>query len=98
MALDIDTTHAHAKRICHFELSPAALAEHAVRRNEAQFAANGALVVRTGKRTGRSPQDRYIVREPSTSDAIDWGLVNRPIAPAIFDALWDRVHVHLAAQ
>jgi phosphoenolpyruvate carboxykinase (ATP) len=96
MAVEIDTTH--TRRVVHAELSPAALAEHAINRGEAQFAANGALVVRTGKRTGRSPQDRYIVREPSTSDAIDWGLVNRPIAASVFDALWDRVHVHLGAQ
>jgi len=96
MAIDIDTTL--AKRIVHTGLSPAALAEHAVHRNEAQFAANGALVVETGKRTGRSPQDRYIVREASTSDAIDWGMVNRPVAPAVFDALWDRVHAHLKSQ
>ena len=79
MAIDIDTTH--TKRIIHSELSPAALVEHAVLHNEGQFAANGALVVQTGKRTGRSPQDRYIVREPSTSDAIDWGMVNRVLPP-----------------
>jgi len=95
MALDIDTTH---KRITHHELSPAALAEHALLRGEGQFAANGAIVVRTGRRTGRSPQDRFVVREPSTADAIDWGLVNRPISQHVFDALWDRVHVHLSRQ
>lgn len=93
MALDIETTN---RNQTYTELCPAELVEYAVLRGEGQFAANGALVVRTGKRTGRSPKDRFIVKEPSTSDAIDWGVVNQPIAPEIFDALWDRVQVHLA--
>jgi phosphoenolpyruvate carboxykinase (ATP) len=79
-------------------LSAAALAEHALLRGEGQFAANGALVVRTGKRTGRSPRDRFIVRESGTAASIDWGPVNQPIAPEVFDALWDRVQMHLAVR
>lgn len=93
MALDIESTRRNDTFI---ELSPAELVEYAVVRGEGHFAANGALVVRTGRRTGRSPRDRFIVKEPSTADAIDWGAVNQPIAPEIFDALWDRVQVHLA--
>jgi phosphoenolpyruvate carboxykinase (ATP) len=93
MALNIDTS---SKPIVHEQLSAAELAEHAVLRGEGHFAANGAIVVRTGKRTGRSPKDRFIVEEPSTAEAIDWGAVNQPISPAVFDSLWDRVQVHLA--
>ncbi len=92
MAVDIDTT---SKKTTHVDLSRAILAELAVLRGEGRFASNGAIVVETGVRTGRSPKDRFIVDEPSTSDAIDWGSVNQPIAPEIFDALWERVQLHL---
>ena len=95
MAVDIDTT---SRKQSFENLAPALLAEQAILRHEGAFAANGALVVRTGKRTGRSPLDRYIVEEPGSSAGIDWGNVNRPIAPAVFDALFDRVQAHLANQ
>ncbi len=95
MALNIDTS---AKQVTYTDPSAAQLAELAILRGEGQFAASGALVVATGKRTGRSPKDRFIVREPSTQDAIDWGNVNQPIAPEIFNALWDRVQTHLAGR
>ena len=66
-------------------LSSAQLAEQSILRNEGHFASNGAIVVETGARTGRSPKDRFIVDEPSTSESIDWGEVNQPIDAAVFD-------------
>ena len=80
------------------DLSNAELTELIVARGEGKFASNGAIVVETGSRTGRSPKDRYIVDEPSTSESIDWGAVNQPIANEIFAALWDRVETYLKSK
>ena len=78
----------------HQDLLPPELIEMALARREGVLSDTGALRVVTGARTGRSPADRYVVREPSSEDAIDWGGVNRPFDPDQFDALWERVKSH----
>ncbi|WP_048307280.1 phosphoenolpyruvate carboxykinase [Halomonas sp. PR-M31] len=80
----------------HLNLSAAELIERAVMRQEGHLSDNGALVVKTGARIGRSPADRFIVDEPSTTELIDWGSVNRPFDAEQFDALWERVEDYLA--
>ncbi|WP_290789687.1 phosphoenolpyruvate carboxykinase [Halomonas sp.] len=82
----------------HVNLSSAELIERAVATGEGRLAANGALVVNTGVRTGRSPKDRFLVDEPSTSGQIDWGSVNRPFDAEKFDALWTRVEDYLLSR
>jgi phosphoenolpyruvate carboxykinase (ATP) len=70
-----------------WNLSAAALYEEAVRRQEGVIAAAGPLACRTGLHTGRSPNDKFVVREASSEAEIAWGKVNRPLDPAQFDAL-----------
>jgi phosphoenolpyruvate carboxykinase (ATP) len=70
-----------------WNLSPAALYEDAIRREEGLVAANGPLACRTGQHTGRSPGDKFVVREPSSEAQIAWGAVNRAMDPSQFDAL-----------
>ena len=70
-----------------WNLSAAVLYEESVRRQEGQIVAAGPLACRTGQHTGRSPNDKFIVREPSSDAEIAWGTVNRPMEPAHFDAL-----------
>ncbi len=66
------------------------LYEHAIARGEARLADGGPMVVDTGKHTGRSAQDKFIVREPASEDRIWWD-GNKEFAPAAFDRLRDKV-------
>jgi len=77
--------------IIHWNLSTPALHEQAVRRTEGSVAHMGPLVVRTGHHTGRAPNDRFVVREPSSEDKIWWGKVNRPISREGFDRLHEKI-------
>ena len=61
------------------------------RRGEGQLAENGPFTSVTAPHTGRSPNDKFFVDEPSCHDKVDWGKVNRPFDAAKFDALWRRV-------
>ena len=77
-------------RKVYWDLSLSALTEEAVKRGEAQLAAHGPLVALTGKYTGRSPNDKFIVKEPSCDGKVWWGKVNRPIDPAQFEKIYKR--------
>ena len=76
-------------------LPPAQLTEHALRRGEGTLSNTGALVVKTGKYTGRSANDKFIVDTPAVHDEIAWGKVNRPIEKAKYEAIKSKVIAYL---
>ncbi|HMQ48357.1 MAG TPA: phosphoenolpyruvate carboxykinase (ATP) [Saprospiraceae bacterium] len=83
-------------RQVHWNLSPQALTEAAIQYHQAQLADNGALVVSTGQFTGRSPQDRFIVKDTITATTVDWGKINLPIEPMYFNRLREKMLEYLA--
>lgn len=85
-------------RNVNIQLSVPQLVEKATSRGEAILTADGAVTAQTGKYTGRSPKDKFIVEEASSKDKIDWGNVNRPISAEKFDLLYDKVINYLQAK
>ena len=82
----------------HWNYRRPTLYEESVRRGEAQIAEGGVLVAMTGAHTGRSPNDKYIVREPSSEHDIWWGDVNRPISRDVFNDIHGRVAAYLQGK
>ena len=62
------------------------------------WAARGSLVAETGKRTGRSPKDKFTIKDSITENKVEWGSANLPFSPDKFDALYERVIDYLAGQ
>ncbi len=79
-------------------LTPAQLTEHALRRGEGTLSNTGALVVKTGKYTGRSANDKFIVDTPAVHDEIAWGKVNRPIEKEKYEAIKAKVIAYLQGK
>ncbi len=77
-------------------LTPAELVEHALSRKEAFLTSTGALMADTGKFTGRSPQDRFIVLDDKTRDTVWWGDINLPFDEDKFDGLLEKMRQHLS--
>lgn len=79
----------------HYQLSPEALQEMTIEKGMGKEASSGALAVSTGEFTGRSPKDRFIVRDEITVDKVWWGDINIPFESDSFDALYDKVIAYL---
>lgn len=75
----------------HHNLTPAALVEHSIQKGFGQLSSSGALMIKTGKFTGRSPKDRFIVKDEITSNTVDWGDINLPIERESYDKLYKKI-------
>ncbi len=82
----------------HWHPTTAQLYMHALERRDGQLAEGGPIVVDTGQHTGRSPKDKFIVREPGSEERIWWGDVNADISEASFEQLREKLADHLGAR
>ncbi len=82
----------------HRNLTTPVLYEHAVRAGEGKLLEGGSFAVRTGARTGRSPNDKFVVRTPETSEQVWWGVHNQPMEQDTFDHLRERVLEYLQGR
>ncbi|MCX6621019.1 MAG: phosphoenolpyruvate carboxykinase (ATP), partial [Acidobacteria bacterium] len=81
-----------------WNLGTAQLIESAIQRREGLLASGGALVVRTGDQTGRSPKDKFVVRDENTEETVAWGPVNQPFTPENFEKLYGKLLAYLQAR
>ena len=95
---DLDTHGIDASGEIHRNPTTSLLYEHALERGEARIAEGGALAVDTGVHTGRSPKDKFIVREPGSEERIWWGDVNAAIEEDRFEALRAKVTDYLSER
>jgi len=84
-----------ATRNIHYNLPASKLIEKALERKEGSLTSTGALRASTGKYTGRSPKDKYIVNEPSVTDHIHWGAVNQPFNEYLFDRIYAKAQAYM---
>ena len=82
----------------HWNLLAPVLIQCAARRGEGDFAEMGPFVAITSPHTGRSPNDKFVVREPQSDKDVDWGKVNQPFAPEKFELLLADVRAYLDEQ
>ncbi|MEM9228662.1 MAG: phosphoenolpyruvate carboxykinase [Pseudomonadota bacterium] len=93
-ALTLEATGVVGVETVHYNLQEAALVETAIARGEGELGRGGTLLVTTGKHTGRSPKDKFVVREPSVEASIWWDN-NAPMAPEAFATLHDDMLAHV---
>ncbi len=84
--------------VAHWNLSPEELTQKTIELGQGELNDTGALCVSTGKFTGRSPKDKFTVKDAITEHSVDWGDVNIPFAPDAFDKLYDKVTAYLGGK
>lgn len=81
----------HPEHLVKYNLSPTQLIDEALQRKEGVLTSTGALMVDTGTFTGRSPKDRFLVKDALTEDTVWWGDINIPISTAHFDQIYAKM-------
>src|SRR5215467_4621998 len=81
----------HVSETIHYQSGPRELVEDTLRRKEGRLSDTGALIIQTGEFTGRSPKDRYIVKDPVTDRSVHWNDLNQPIDSKYFDVILERM-------
>lgn len=94
----LDHAGTHTVGTAYWNLTPAELVEHALTNQEGLLADNGALTCDTGAFTGRSPKDKYSVRDAKTEQTVWWGDINQPIEQEKFDGLHKKMIKHLEGR
>lgn len=82
----------------YWNLTAEELIEETIKRNQGVLSDTGALAVDTGEFTGRSPKDKFIVKDDNTKDSVDWGGFNNPVAPEVFDNLYAKVAAYFTGK
>ena len=85
-------------RKAYWNESPEFLQEAAIIREQGVIANSGALAINTGKFTGRSPKDRFIVKDDITANTVDWNDINMPFDSEAFDRLYDKITAYFAGR
>jgi phosphoenolpyruvate carboxykinase (ATP) len=94
----LDQHGIQAQGTVHWNLVLPELIEHAVRRGEGRLSAHGAFVTVTTPRTGRSPNDKFVVKQSPSAERVWWGKFNKPMDPAVFEHMLQKVQQYLNAQ
>ena len=82
----------------HYNLSPSSYEEFILKDSDNRRSSLGAVAIKTGKFTGRSPKDRYIVKDDYTAKTVDWGNINKGISPEVYEVLQGEIKAFLSAK
>ncbi|NML37108.1 phosphoenolpyruvate carboxykinase (ATP) [Chitinophaga sp. G-6-1-13] len=82
----------------YYQLSPEKLVEQTLARKQGVLADTGALAVNTGQFTGRSPKDKFIVKDELTADTVNWNDFNIPVSADVFDRLYQKITAYFTGK
>src|SRR6476659_8570477 len=89
--MELSNIGLNLKQTIHYQLSPEELVQDTIRIGDGQLSDTGALVINTGKFTGRSPKDKFTVRDETTENVVHWNEFNIPIETKYFDIIYKKM-------